>query len=142
MLLAVLSVCSREELEDESSSSDDEAERAIVSEAMSPTDASARRQQIKNKILAVGRMQRMFQLLRYVTTPRQWTSFGSRKSRPVRRQRTRQNSALELLGWMAHSRGPVTEWTPLEYKATKSGAISTALTMREWFLSPPFLGHS
>ncbi|KAF8266218.1 Metallo-dependent phosphatase [Lactarius quietus] len=64
MLLAVLSVCSREELEDESSSSDDEAERAIVSEAMTPGDLSARRQQIKNKILAVGRMQRMFQLLR------------------------------------------------------------------------------
>lgn len=64
MLLAVLSVCSREELEDESSSSDDEADRAIVSEAMSPADVSARRQQIKNKILAVGRMQRMFQLLR------------------------------------------------------------------------------
>jgi len=64
MLLAVLSVCSREELEDESSSSDDEAERTMVSEAMSPGDLSARRQQIKNKILAVGRMQRMFQLLR------------------------------------------------------------------------------
>jgi serine/threonine-protein phosphatase 2B catalytic subunit len=69
MLLAVLSVCSREELEDESSSSDEEAERAIVSEATSAEDSTARRQQIKNKILAVGRMQRMFQLLRYVSAP-------------------------------------------------------------------------
>lgn len=71
MLLAVLSVCSQEELEDESSSSDDdEADRAIMNEAMSPGDISARRQQIKNKILAVGRMQRMFQILRYVPVPR------------------------------------------------------------------------
>ncbi|KAH9050249.1 Metallo-dependent phosphatase [Lactarius hengduanensis] len=65
MLLAVLAVCSQEELEDDSSSSeDDEAERAIMSEALAPGEVSARRQQIKNKILAVGRMQRMFQLLR------------------------------------------------------------------------------
>src|ERR1700761_6936287 len=102
MLLAVLSVCSREELEDESSSSDDEAERAIMSEAMTPGEASARRQQIKNKILAVGRMQRMFQLLRYVPAPLQWTSSSSRKWHLVRRQRTRQSSALELPGWIAH----------------------------------------
>ncbi|KAI9465863.1 Metallo-dependent phosphatase [Lactarius psammicola] len=65
MLLAVLAVCSQEELEDDSSSSeDDEAERAIMNEALAPGESSARRQQIKNKILAVGRMQRMFQLLR------------------------------------------------------------------------------
>ncbi|KAN0126131.1 Metallo-dependent phosphatase-like protein [Lactarius tabidus] len=63
MLLAILSVCSPEELEAEYSSSDEEAERNIVGEATLP-DASARRQQIRNKILAVGRMQRMFQLLR------------------------------------------------------------------------------
>ena len=71
MLLAVLSVCSQEELEDESSSSEDEeADRAMLDEAMSPGDLSARRQQIKNKILAVGRMQRMFQILRYVPISR------------------------------------------------------------------------
>jgi len=65
MLLAVLSVCSQEELEgDSSSSEDEEAERAIMNEALAPGEVSARRQQIKNKILAVGRMQRMFQLLR------------------------------------------------------------------------------
>ncbi|KAH9177624.1 Metallo-dependent phosphatase [Lactarius sanguifluus] len=61
----ILAVCSQEELEDDSSSSeDDEAERAIMSEALAPGEVSTRRQQIKNKILAVGRMQRMFQLLR------------------------------------------------------------------------------
>lgn len=64
-LLAVLAVCSQEELEEESSSSEDEAaERAIIDQS---GDVSARRQQIKNKILAVGRVQRMFQLLRYIT---------------------------------------------------------------------------
>jgi len=66
MLLAVLSVCSQEELEEDSSSSEDEvAERALIDQAVSAgDDLSARRQQIKNKILAVGRVQRMFQLLR------------------------------------------------------------------------------
>ncbi|KAN0125341.1 Metallo-dependent phosphatase [Lactarius tabidus] len=64
MLLAILSVCSPEELEDEYSSSDEEALHTNAREATSHEAASARRQQIKNKILAVGRMQRMFQLLR------------------------------------------------------------------------------
>lgn len=57
MLLAVLSVCSRDELEDSDSDSDG-------SETKAAADAVARRQQIKNKIIAVGRMQRVFQLLR------------------------------------------------------------------------------
>ena len=56
MLLAVLSVCSEEELEDTSSDED-----AITDLALSPNE---RRQEIKNKILAVGRMQRVFQILR------------------------------------------------------------------------------
>jgi serine/threonine-protein phosphatase 2B catalytic subunit len=68
MLLAVLSVCSPEELEDEpSSSEDDAAARAVINEATSPAARAARREQIKNKIRAVGRMQVMFQNLRYVT---------------------------------------------------------------------------
>ena len=58
MLLAVLSVCSEEELDGDDSDSDEDA-RTL----MSP-DINARRQQIKNKIMAVGRMQRVFQLLR------------------------------------------------------------------------------
>jgi serine/threonine-protein phosphatase 2B catalytic subunit len=76
MLLAVLSVCSPEELEDDSFLEDDEADRAIIDEATSPEARAAivaRRQQIKNKIRAVGRMQVMFQHLRYVTTPYRWT---------------------------------------------------------------------
>ncbi len=79
MLLAILSVCSDQELGSVSSEEED-AERARAlndsdSEEgdetrtvtdLSPNEISERRQEIKNKILAVGRMQRIFQLLRYV----------------------------------------------------------------------------
>ena len=69
MLLAVLSVCSPEELEDDSSSSEDElAEHALIDQATSNARA-ARREQIKNKIRAVGRLQVMFQNLRYGIAP-------------------------------------------------------------------------
>ena len=71
MLLAVLSVCSEEELEGTGSVSDeridDEDEtRTIGGSVVSPTEVARRRQEIKNKILAVGKMQRIFQLLRFV----------------------------------------------------------------------------
>ena len=59
MLLAMLNCCTKEELEE---SSDEET-------LISPTpseEASERRKVIKNKILAVGRMSRVFALLRYV----------------------------------------------------------------------------
>jgi serine/threonine-protein phosphatase 2B catalytic subunit len=65
MLLAVLSVCSEEELED--TSSDEDETRTIADLALSPNEIAQRRQQIKNKILAVGRMQRVFQILRYAS---------------------------------------------------------------------------
>jgi serine/threonine-protein phosphatase 2B catalytic subunit len=73
MLLAVLSVCSPEELEDGSSSEDEAAERTLIDQATTPDTRATRRQQIRNKILAVGRLQLMFQNLRYVTTPHRWT---------------------------------------------------------------------
>jgi hypothetical protein len=50
------------------SSSDDEAGRTLIDQE-TPDVRAARREQIRRKILAVGRMQRMFQDLRYVTTP-------------------------------------------------------------------------
>jgi serine/threonine-protein phosphatase 2B catalytic subunit len=58
MLVAVLNCCSKEELE--------EAEEETL--VVSPTDseASERRKVIKNKIMAVGRMARVFALLRCV----------------------------------------------------------------------------
>lgn len=59
MLLAILSICSQEELVD-SESDGDEVDN------LTGEDVAARRQMIKNKIMAVGRMQKVFQLLRYV----------------------------------------------------------------------------
>ena len=61
MLLAILSICSQEEL-NESDEESDEAEAHASTE-----DLAARRQLIKNKILAVGRMQKVFKLLRFVS---------------------------------------------------------------------------
>ena len=57
MLLAILSICTQEELAESEESEE---------EAPSVEDLAARKQVIKNKILAVGRMQRVFQLLRFV----------------------------------------------------------------------------
>ena len=64
MLLAVLSVCSQEELEEDSISSVSDDETRAKADPDRPT-LYERRQQIKNKILAVGKMQRVFQILRY-----------------------------------------------------------------------------
>ncbi|KXN83063.1 Serine/threonine-protein phosphatase 2B catalytic subunit, partial [Leucoagaricus sp. SymC.cos] len=58
MLLAILSICSQEELDD----TDSEEEEGKEEEELAAV--AARRQMIKNKILAVGRMQKVFQLLR------------------------------------------------------------------------------
>ncbi|KAI0704532.1 Metallo-dependent phosphatase [Earliella scabrosa] len=77
MLLAILSVCSDQELESVSSEEEDaDRQRALEDDDSSeegddtrtvadmPRDLASRRQEIKNKIMAVGRMQRVFQLLR------------------------------------------------------------------------------
>lgn len=65
MLLAILFCCTKEELEE---SSDDEAMKLAEEEVGSyaQREAEQRKLKIKAKILAVGRMQRVFQLLRYV----------------------------------------------------------------------------
>ena len=60
MLVAVLNTCSKEELEEE------EKEEALISPTTSPEEHAERRKIIKNKILAVGRMARVFALLRFV----------------------------------------------------------------------------
>ncbi len=58
MLVAVLNTCTKEELEE----SDDEL--SLVSPNTSPEESAERRKVIKNKIMAVGRMARVFALLR------------------------------------------------------------------------------
>ena len=57
MLLAVLSVCTAEELEESSEEEEEEETTKAVENAR-------RRQEMRNKILAVGRMRKVFQLLR------------------------------------------------------------------------------
>ena len=56
MLVAVLNCCTKEELEES-----DEEDNVV---APSPALQEDRRKVIKNKILAVGRISRVFQLLR------------------------------------------------------------------------------
>ena len=51
----------------------DIVDRAIIDQATTADMHAMRRQQIKNKILAVGRMQTMFQNLRYATPTHRWT---------------------------------------------------------------------
>lgn len=60
MLIAILNCCSKEELDEES---DEEVYEEVTETG---EDGVERRQVIKNKILAVGRMARVFALLRFV----------------------------------------------------------------------------
>jgi serine/threonine-protein phosphatase 2B catalytic subunit len=60
MLLAILSICTAEELEESSSEEGDEIETPRGEEE------ARRRQEMRAKIMAVGRMRKVFQLLRYV----------------------------------------------------------------------------
>ncbi|KAJ7289147.1 Metallo-dependent phosphatase-like protein [Mycena rebaudengoi] len=80
MLRAILSICSEEELESDSDESEDELDadgqpRTRKTEEMrvrlaktlglpTPEGVARRRREIKNKIIAVGRVMRIFQLLR------------------------------------------------------------------------------
>ena len=66
MLLAILSICSQEELDSESDGEIEGEEEAQEEEAIRTEAIAARRQAIKNKIMAVGRMQKVFQILRFV----------------------------------------------------------------------------
>lgn len=66
MLIAILSTCSEEELKDETPSTTSPS--AITSpsalEAEDPSSIEFKRKAIKNKVLAIGRMSRVFQVLR------------------------------------------------------------------------------
>jgi len=98
MLLAVLSVCSPEELEDGGSTSSEEeaAEHALAGAR------AARREQLKNKIRAVGRLQVMFQNLRYGTCT-QRVDVCSHEPHTERARRMLPNSLWPASGWMAHT---------------------------------------
>lgn len=69
MLLSILAVCSSEELREPSGSSDGGDTTSAIGGAVddgAEIQIREQRRQIKNKILAVGRMQNMFKLLRSV----------------------------------------------------------------------------
>lgn len=61
MLVAVLNCCTKEELEEI-----EDADAAPMSPATALADATERRKVIRNKIMAVGRVSRVFALLRSV----------------------------------------------------------------------------
>lgn len=65
MLIAILNTCSKEELEDDETPTSASAGPASPPMPMDTTDASEiKRHAIKNKILAIGRLSRVFQVLR------------------------------------------------------------------------------
>jgi len=133
-MLAVLSVCSQEELEGDIFSED---EQALMDQATTPEERHARREQIKNKIRAVGRLQVMFQNLRYGAAINVDVSITHVVTHPARDQRMPPSSTYPAPIWTARSATlHATEWTRWVCKATKYGAISTALTTRE--CCPPF----
>ena len=59
MLMAILNTCSKEELEDDTPMSSGPASPPIDADS-----TEAKRRQIKNKVLAIGRLSRVFQVLR------------------------------------------------------------------------------
>lgn len=61
MLIAMLNICSKEELEDDASTRDSSAP---TSPPIDTESTEAKRRAIKNKILAIGRLSRVFQVLR------------------------------------------------------------------------------
>jgi serine/threonine-protein phosphatase 2B catalytic subunit len=63
MLVAVLNTCTTEELAEEDAPM---PAPTTPTSPVSPSEADARRQIIRNKIMAVGRMARVFALLRCV----------------------------------------------------------------------------
>jgi len=63
MLIAILNTCSKEELEDDTPSSTGPVSPPLSS-AVDPESTDAKRRAIKNKILAIGRLSRVFQVLR------------------------------------------------------------------------------
>ena len=62
MLLAILNCCTEEELEE---TTDEEEETTMMTGNMTEEEMVQHRDAIKNKVLAVGRMARVFDLLRY-----------------------------------------------------------------------------
>ena len=64
MLIAILNTCSKEELEEETPTSISSGPSSPPLSSMDPESTEFKRRAIKNKILAIGRLSRVFQVLR------------------------------------------------------------------------------
>lgn len=66
MLISILNTCTREELEEQEEEEEEEEDTPL--EVITPPvdDAAERRREVKNKILAIGRMSKVFALMRSV----------------------------------------------------------------------------
>jgi serine/threonine-protein phosphatase 2B catalytic subunit len=64
MLIAILNTCSKEELEEETPSSLTSGPSSPPLSSLDPDSTEFKRRAIKNKILAIGRLSRVFQVLR------------------------------------------------------------------------------
>ncbi|KAL8847547.1 MAG: hypothetical protein Q9221_007406 [Calogaya cf. arnoldii] len=66
MLMAILNTCSKEELEpvDDRTPKEEDEPVSPPAEKLDPDSTEAKRRNIKNKILAIGRLSRVFQVLR------------------------------------------------------------------------------
>ena len=64
MLIAILNTCSKDELETETPLSAEPSSPPISESGGDPESLEAKRRAIKNKILAIGRLSRVFQVLR------------------------------------------------------------------------------
>ncbi|PHH77109.1 hypothetical protein CDD80_933 [Ophiocordyceps camponoti-rufipedis] len=64
MLIAILSTCSEEELKEETPSTSPHSPMSVSTVGDDPNSIEFKRRAIKNKILAIGRMSRVFQVLR------------------------------------------------------------------------------
>lgn len=93
MLVAVLNTCSKEELE--------ESDEEILPPPSHPEDSVERRKVIKNKILAVGRMARVFALLRSVASPTHHNKFCVVTHRSlILQRRVREGGRAEEHNWI------------------------------------------
>jgi len=63
MLISMLNICSKEELDQEMEDQPPVSEAAVPTR-VTPEEREARRQIIKNKVLAIGRLSRVFAVLR------------------------------------------------------------------------------
>ena len=64
MFLAILSICTDEELHDSEEESDLDEEEKLANLALTDDEILEKKEKIRNKVLAVGRMARAFKMLR------------------------------------------------------------------------------